>query len=65
LAVTEAALLVKVAVVAPAVTGTEAGMGSAALLLDSVTTEPPLGAMTDKVTVHVDVEPDTTLLGEH
>jgi hypothetical protein len=56
---------VKVAVIAPAATVREAGTGRAALLLDSVTAEPPVGATTDKLRVHVDVEPDTTLAGEH
>jgi hypothetical protein len=63
--VTLAAVVVKVAVVAPAATVTEAGTGRAVLLLDSVTAAPALGATTDKLTVHVEVEPDTTLLGEH
>jgi hypothetical protein len=65
LAVTEAAVLVKVAVVAPAATVREAGTGRAALLLDSATVAPPPGATTDKLTMHVEVEPDTTLAGEH
>jgi hypothetical protein len=63
--VTEAAVVVKVAVVAPAATGWEAGIGRAALLLDSVTVAPPVGATTDKLTVQVEAEPDTTLVGEH
>jgi hypothetical protein len=63
--VTEAADAVKVAVVAPAATVREAGTGRAALLLDSVTAEPALGATTDRLTVQVEAEPDTTLAGEH
>jgi hypothetical protein len=65
LAVTEPAVAVKVAVVAPAATVTEAGVVKAALLSESVTTEPPAGAARDKVTVQVELEPEATLAGEH
>jgi hypothetical protein len=60
-------VVVKVAVVEPAATGTEAGMVRTVLVLDSVTSEAPVGAAadTDRVMVQVEVEPDTTLVGEH
>jgi hypothetical protein len=54
---------VKVAVVAPEATVTEAGTLTAALLLESDTTAPPLGAACDIVTVHVDVLPELTVAG--
>jgi hypothetical protein len=44
---------------------TEAGVLSAALLLETVTTEPPAGADEDRVTVHVELAPEATLVGEH
>jgi hypothetical protein len=50
-----AAVAVKVAVVAPAETVTEAGTGSRALLLDSVTTKPPVGAALERVAVQAAV----------
>jgi hypothetical protein len=37
----------------------------AALLLETVTTEPPAGAEEDRVTVHVELAPEATLVGEH
>jgi hypothetical protein len=52
-----AAVAVKVAVVAPAETVTEAGAGSRALLLDRVTAEPPAGAAFERVTVQVEAAP--------
>ena len=48
-----AAVALKVAVVAPAATVTEAGTVSEALLLASVTLEPPVGAVWVRVTVQV------------
>jgi hypothetical protein len=48
-----AAVALKVAVVAPAATVTDAGTVSSALLLASVTLEPPVGAVWVRVTVHV------------
>lgn len=51
----EAALAEKLAVVAPAATVTEAGTVTAALLLDRLTTVPPLGAAGLTVTVHESV----------
>jgi hypothetical protein len=48
-----AAVAVKVAVVAPAETVTVAGTVSSALLLASVTLDPPAGAAWVNVTVHV------------
>lgn len=48
-----AAVALKVAVVAPAVTVAEAGTVSKALLLESATTEPPVGAAVFRVTVQL------------
>ncbi len=48
-----AAVALNVAVVAPTATVTEAGTVSNALLLASVTVEPPAGAVWPSVTVHV------------
>lgn len=42
-----------------------AGTGSSALLLDSDTTVPPLGATLPSVTVHVVAAPEFKLLGLH
>ena len=60
-----AAVAWKVAVVAPAVTVTEVGTDKRALLSDRLTAVPPLGAAMDNVTVHVDTDPDTTVVGVH
>jgi len=58
------AFAVKLAVVAPAATVTEAGTVSAVVLLsERLTTVPPLGAVVESVTVQVDVDPDVTLAG--
>lgn len=54
---------VKVAVVAPAATVTLAGVFAAALLSDSATTDPPVGAGLDSVTVPVDELPPMTDAG--
>jgi hypothetical protein len=59
------AVAVKLAVVAPEATVTEAGTGSAALLDESPTEVPPAAAACDNVTVQVEVAPDTTDFGEH
>ncbi len=59
------AVAVKFAVVAPAVTATEAGTVSAVLFDASATEEPPVEAARDRVTVQVVVAPDATELGEH
>ena len=48
-----AAEAVKVAVVAPLATVTEAGTVSRELLLETVTVEPPAGALWERVTVQV------------
>ena len=56
-------LTVKVVLVCPAVTVTFAGTVAAALLLDSVTTVPPVGAAVFKVTVPVELAPAVTVLG--
>jgi hypothetical protein len=58
------AVAVKLAVVAPATTVTEAGTGSAALFEESATEAPPVNAARDRVTVQVEVAPETTELGE-
>jgi hypothetical protein len=47
---------VKLVLVEPADTVTEAGTVKAALLLDRATAAPPLGAAADSVTVHVEVD---------
>ena len=52
-AIVAAAVAVKVAVVAVALTATEAGTVSKPLLLPSVTVEPPAGAAEDRVTVQL------------
>ena len=62
---TDAAVAVKFAVVAPAVTVTEAGTVSAALFEESPTEAPPVKAADVNVTVQLEVAPDTTELGEH
>ena len=59
------AVTVKLAVVDPAATVTDAGVVNAALLSDVVTLAPPVGAAADSVTVQVEVAPDTTLFGVH
>jgi hypothetical protein len=53
LAILAPAVALKVAVVTPAATVIDAGTVSSALLLPSVTVEPPAGAVCVKVTVHV------------
>ena len=55
-------MAVKVAVVLPDATATEAGTVNAAALLDSVTVAPPVCVT---VTVHVALPPDTRLAGLH
>ena len=56
-------MIVKVPVVAPAATVTDAGtVATAALLLDSETMEPPAGAAAPTVTVPWTVAPATTLV---
>jgi hypothetical protein len=52
------------AVVAPDATVTLAGTEASAVLLDSATANPPLGAAPLKVTVHVDVPGAPTIAGE-
>jgi hypothetical protein len=54
---------VKVAVVLPAATATEAGTAATVLLLDKVTETPPVGAALLKVTVPVEEAPRVTLAG--
>jgi len=57
------AMAVKVAVVAPTLTLTEAGMLSSALLFDSATVVPPVGAAWFSVTVQVVAAPEFKLVG--
>ena len=62
--VTALVVAVKVAVVAPAATVTDAGTWAAAVFeLVSVTTAPPVGAAPLRVTVPVDEVPPTTEAG--
>ena len=65
MAVTVPAVAVKFAVVAPTATVTEAGVVRAVLLRESATTEPPVGAARDRVTVQVELDLETTLVGVH
>jgi len=62
---TVAAVAVKLAVVAPAVTITDAGTVSPALLEESPTEAPPVSAAEDNVTVQVVVAPVVIMFGEH
>ena len=54
---------VNVAVVCPAATVTVAGTTTAPLVLDNVTTVPPVGATPVRVTVPWDVDPPVTVPG--
>ena len=65
LLMTVPAVAVNVLAVAPAATVTEPGTVSTALLLDSETAAPPIGAAPDNVTVHVEVPPLPRLVGAH
>ena len=65
LAIEAAAVALNVAVVAPAVTVTDAGTVSEALLLASVTAEPPAGAVCVSVTVQVPAAFCPRLAGLH
>ena len=64
LAILAAAVALNVAVVAPAATATDAGTVSEALLLASVTLDPPVGAAWVNVTVHLLVAPPLNVVGE-
>src|SRR5262249_19919020 len=59
------ALAVKLAVLAPAVTVTDAGTVSAPLFEESPTVDPPVTAGRDSVTLQLVVPPETTELGAH
>jgi hypothetical protein len=61
----EAAVALKLAVVAPAATVTEAGTVSSALLLASVTLAPPVGAAVFKVIPQLAAVPGFRLPGLH
>jgi hypothetical protein len=65
LAIEAAVVALKVAVVDPAVTVTEAGTESKVLLLASVTAEPPVGAAWVSVTVQVLTALCPRLVGAH
>jgi hypothetical protein len=64
-AIEEPAVALKLAVVAPAVTVTDAGTVSSVLLLASVTLAPPVGAALLKVTVQLEAELVFRLTGLH
>ena len=65
-AVTVPAVAVKLAVVVPDATVTDAGIVSAVLLpSESVTVEPPVGAACDSVAVQVELPPELMVVGEH
>ena len=57
------AVAVKVAVVAPALTTTEAATGSSTLLLERATATPPVGAAAESVTVQLDMPPELNVVG--
>jgi hypothetical protein len=63
--VIQAVVAVKLPVVAPAATVTDAGTVSAALFEESATAAPPTGAAAESVTVQLEDPPDTTVAGEH
>ena len=65
LAIVAAAVALKVAVVAPAATVTDAGTVSAALVLAKVMLEPPVGAVWVSVTVQVLTALCPRLVGLH
>jgi hypothetical protein len=65
LAIVAAAVALNVAVVAPEATVTDAGTVREALLLATVTFEPPLGAAWASVAVHVLTAPCPRLVGLH
>jgi hypothetical protein len=65
LAIVAAAVALKVAVVAPPATVTDAGTVSAALLLAKVTVDPPAGAVCVKVTVQLLTALCPRLVGLH
>jgi hypothetical protein len=60
-----AAVALKVAVVVPAATFTDAGTVSKVLLLDSVTLDPPVGALWVSATVHALTPLALRLVGLH
>src|ERR1700733_2259012 len=60
-----AAVALNVAVVAPAATVTDAGTVSKALLLASVTLDPPVGAVWVSVTAHVPTAPEFRFAALH
>jgi hypothetical protein len=65
LAIAAAAVALKIAAVAPAATVTDPGTVSNALLLDSVTVEPPAGAACASVTVQLLTALCPRLVGLH
>ena len=65
MAATVPAVAVKLAVVEPAAAVTEAGTGSAVLLDETATLEPPVGAAWDNVIVQVVLPPGVIVAGVH
>jgi hypothetical protein len=65
LPVTVPAVTVKLAAVEPAATVTEPGTVNEALLAESATVPPPVGAACDNVTTHVELLPELTVVGAH
>jgi hypothetical protein len=63
--ITDAAVIEKVAVVAPGATVTDPGTLKAVLLSETDTAAPAEGAAPDTVTVQADVPPDDTVVGVH
>ena len=61
--VPETVVMVNVPLVCPAATVIFAGTVATELLLDKVTTVPPVGAAAARVTVPVELLPPTTVLG--
>ena len=58
-------MAVKLPVVAPAATVTEAGTVSAVLFEESATEDPPVGAACVNVAVQLEVPPELTVVGVH
>ena len=59
------AVAVKLAIVEPAATVMEAGTGSAVLLSETATLEPPVGAACDNVIMQVVLPPGVIVAGVH
>ena len=59
------AVALNVAEATPEPTVTDAGTVNAVLVSVRVTAAPPAGAAPERITVHVELPPDVTVLGEH